>query len=164
MMAGFLMKMLIPLSCFCFLSLDLFSLSELDMSSRQLACRCLPWHVVRAPNPHYHTHFQTYPVQQLQFKLFPCTLSHFDNRISWLTWLSTLKKTLKVCRRHIPESLKGMLQNLTSEVKLAVHLLYTCWRLELEVTPRFQNGLCSATKQICAGLCKLIKGDARICF
>ena len=30
------------LSCFCCLSLDLFSLSEFDMSSRQLARRCLP--------------------------------------------------------------------------------------------------------------------------
>ena len=30
-------------SCFCYLSLDLFSLSELDMSSWQLACKGLPY-------------------------------------------------------------------------------------------------------------------------
>ena len=66
----FLHKNADSLSCFCCLSLHLFSLSELDMSSQQLACRCFPmWSALSYTFPN--------PITPFQFKAFHMHLESF---------------------------------------------------------------------------------------
>ena len=80
----FIHEMLILYLTFCFLNLDLFSLSELDMSSRQFACTCLPCRPSFQSTLSYTFPNLSHPFQFSNFNLrfFPCTLGYVVNRIS----------------------------------------------------------------------------------